>query len=228
MQRTNIQNNLLGVVWDLDGVIVDSAEAHNASWVAMARDFGVPYDPERDFRAIFGKHNTDIIGGLWNITEAARVEEMAQSKERYFRNAAAHLKPLSGVLELMQDLHERGWKQEIGSSAPIENIELLLKATGTARFMEAIASGNDVTRGKPDPEVFLIAFRRMGVAPRNGVVIEDAPAGVEAAIRAGAACVAVTNTQTAEALKKAGAHLVVASLTEVNTSLLEHLVRDVK
>ena len=194
------------VVWDLDGVIVDSAAAHNASWIAMAAEFGVPYDPDKDFRTIFGRHNTDIISSLWNVTDPEQTDRMAQRKEAVFREAARSLKPLPSVMELAQSLREAGWKQGIGSSAPRENIRLLLEVSDLADYMDAIASGEDVTRGKPDPQVFLVAFERLGVEPHNGVVIEDAPAGVQAATAAGAACLAVTNTQSAETLRSAGAH----------------------
>lgn len=213
------------VVWDLDGVIVDSAAAHNLSWSAMAREFGLPYDPERDFKANFGRHNTDIITSQWGVTDPSEIERMAISKETSFREAARELKPLPGVLELARAIEQAGWKQGIGSSAPIENINLLLSVTGLAPYMQAVTSAEDVTRGKPDPRVFLIAFERLGVSPRNGVVIEDAPAGVQGAIAAGAACLAVTTTQTRQALKEAGAHLVVSSLAQVTIRDLEELIR---
>lgn len=218
-------STILAVVWDMDGVIVDSAEAHNASWAAMATDFGVAYNPERDFQAIFGLHNTDIMVRLWNITDPEQVSRMAESKEKHFRLSAPNLLPLPGVLDLMSALHKAGWRQGIGSSAPLENIRLLVEATGIAPYIKAIASGDDVTHGKPNPEVFLLAFKRLGAEPRSGVVIEDAPAGIEAGVRAGAATVGVTNTQTEETLREAGADMVVISLTGLSVDDLERLVK---
>ncbi|HEX8217723.1 MAG TPA: HAD family phosphatase [Chloroflexia bacterium] len=213
------------VVWDLDGVLVDSAAAHNSSWQVMSERYGVAYDPDRDFPNIFGKHNTDIIGMMWQVTDAGRVAEMADAKETAFRREAAQLKALPGAVELVQELARRGWKQAIGSSAPMANISVLLEATGVGPYMQAIASGDDVTAGKPDPQVFLIAFERLGVSPRNGVVIEDAPAGIQAGVRAGAATLGVTTTQSAEALQAAGADRVVASLAGITVDDLEALVR---
>ncbi len=213
------------VVWDLDGVLVDSAEAHNASWVAMSKKYDLPYDPERDFSRIFGKHNTDIMSMLWQITDPERVAEMADAKETSFRSEATRLRALPGVVELVQELARRGWKQAIGSSAPMENIRVLLEATGVGSYMQAIASGDDVTAGKPDPQVFLIAFERLGVPPSNGVVIEDAPSGIQAGVRAGAATLGVTTTQTIEALQEAGADRIVASFADVSVDDLEELVR---
>jgi HAD superfamily hydrolase (TIGR01509 family) len=212
------------VVWDLDGVIVDSGQAHNASWVEMARRFNVPYDPDKDFRAMFGRHNTDIIGGLWDITDPDTVARMAGTKESLFRQEAMQLKALPGVIALVESLRSAGWKQAIGSSAPLANIIVLLEATGLGDYMDAISSGDDVEVGKPDPTVFLIAFERLGVDPHDGVVIEDAPAGVQAAKRAGAVCLAVTNTQSRQTLESAGADLIVDSLEEVSVQTLDKLV----
>lgn len=216
------------MVWDMDGVLVDSAVAQNASWAAMSREYGVPYEPDRDFLRIFGRHNTEIIGSLWGVVDPARVGEMVQCKEEHFRKAATKLKALPGVLRLVSELAEAGWKQAIGSSAPIENIKLLLSVTGLAEYMQAIVSADDVTRGKPDPQVFLRAFQRLEVAPAEGVVVEDALVGVIAAKRAGAACLAVSNTQPAQALLEVGADRVVSTLEDVTVKDLERLIGDLQ
>jgi beta-phosphoglucomutase len=193
--------------------------------VVMARHFDVPYDAENDFPRIFGRHNNDIISGLWNVTEQARIDEMADVKESSFREAAATLKPLPGVVALVKALREAGWKQAIGSSAPMKNVQALLDATGLGAYMDGISCGNDVTEGKPNPQVFLLAFERIGADPRNGVVVEDAPAGVQGGKRAGTAVLGVTTTQTAGVLREAGADRVVASLEEITVQDLEALVQ---
>jgi beta-phosphoglucomutase len=212
------------VVWDLDGVIVDSAEAHNESWKRLATEYDLPYDPENDFKRIFGRHSVDIIEHLWHITSREQAEKLAYAKESYFREAAAHLTPLPGVVDLVKALDEAGWKQAIGSSAPLANVSLLLSSTGLTDYMQAIATGDDVSRGKPDPQVFLLAFERLGVPPSQGVVIEDAPAGIEAGNRAGAATLGVTTTQTRQTLLDAGAGRVVESLTEITVAALQDLL----
>src|SRR4051812_37153601 len=122
------------VVWDLDGVIVDSGDAHNVSWNLMATEFGVPYDPHSDFKGIFGRHNTDIISSLWQVNDPDEIERMASRKEILFREAARKLKPLPGVMDLVRSLQEAGWKQGIGSSAPLENIRLLLDVCGLTGY----------------------------------------------------------------------------------------------
>jgi len=220
-----MDEKLRAVVWDLDGVIVDSAEAQNASWVAMAREYGVPYSSDKDFKIIFCRHNTDIVSSQWGITDPRLAEEMILSKEVFFRKNATNLVPLPGVVELVSALSDAGWKQAIGSSAPMENITLLLEVTRLAKYMDAIASGDHVTKGKPDPEVFLLAFQMLGVDPANGVVIEDAIVGVTAAKKAGAACIAVTNTEFAQPLLDAGADLVTSTLEGMRVGDLERLVQ---
>lgn len=212
------------VVWDMDGVLVDSAMAQNASWAAMAGEYGVPYDPDNDFLRIFGRHNTEIIGSLWGVVDPAQVARMVECKEGHFRRAAVSLKALPGAVHLVSELHRAGWRQAIGSSAPMENIMLLLAVLGLTEYVQAIVSADDVTRGKPDPQVFLRAFGRVGVEPAGGVVVEDALVGVMAAKSSGAACLAVANTEPKEALLEAGADRVVGTLEDVTVEDLEKLV----
>jgi beta-phosphoglucomutase len=214
------------VVWDLDGVLVDSSDAHKASWVEMAREWDVRYDADKDFPATFGRHNSDIITLLWGVTDPKVIGAMAETKEGYFRHSAVALKPLPGAIELVNKLRRAVWKQGIGSSAPLKNIQVVLQAIGLEGQMDVIASGDDVTIGKPDPQVFLVALQRLGVEPARGVVVEDAIAGVQAAKSAGAVCIGVTNSHGADALKEAGADLLVHSLTEVTVATFEHLIRD--
>lgn len=227
MQLTSSKSRQIqqrAVIWDMDGVLVDSSRAQNASWVEMAKEYGVAYDPDVDFSRIFGLHNTEILRSQWGITDPDIVEHMVRSKETYFRKSAGDLKPLLGVVELVSALSRAGWKQAVGSSAPLENVRLLLEVTGLTRYIEVVASGDDVMNGKPDPEVFLLALRRLGVDPANAVVIEDAPAGVLGAKRAGAACLAVTSTRPAEALWNAGADQVVSSLQNITPGDLDLLI----
>lgn len=212
----------------MDGVIVDSAEAHNASWQAMAEEFDVPYDPEKDFKAIFGRRNEDIIRSSWGITDPDEITRMELSKENNFRQAAVHLEALPGVVELVAALAEAGWKQAICSSAPLENVHILLKSTSLTDYMEAIVSAEDVSQGKPNPQVFLLGFKRLGVEPANGVVIEDAPAGVQAGKAAGATTIAITNTQSREILTEAGADCILDTLSGVTPKDLKNLIESRK
>jgi beta-phosphoglucomutase len=207
------------VGWDLDGVLVDSGEAHRAAWIALGREINRPFT-DADFLRTFGMANPDIFRVTWDITDPTDVAAWSERKETLFRDQARALHPLSGAVELVRALRAAGWRQAIGSSAPRANITLLLDVLGLAGQFDAIVSGDDITRGKPDPQGFLLAFERLGVPPARGFVIEDAVAGVQAGKAAGAQVVAVTTTRARADLLAAGADLVVDHLTALNVSLL--------
>jgi beta-phosphoglucomutase len=213
-------------VWDMDGVLVDSGVAHKAAWTALARELGYTWSDALHTQT-FGMRNPDIIRIAWGVTgPAAQVAGWGDRKEALFREQARALQPLPGAAALVRGLQARGWRQAVGSSAPLANVTLLLDVLGLADGFAAIVSGDDIRRGKPDPEVFRTALERLGVLPARGVVIEDAVAGVEAGVAAGALTIGVTNTRPRADLVAAGAHLVVDSLTEVDAAALARIVRE--
>ena len=133
---------------------------------------------------------------------------------------------LPGVRALLEGLRDAGFKQAIGSSAPRQNLDLILDLTQTGPFFAVLVSQEDTQRGKPDPQVFLLAAAKLGVAPTNCVVMEDAVAGVQAAKAGSMKCVAVTfvGHHAPELLKQAGADLVVKTLGEVTAASIERLL----
>jgi len=214
-----------GCVWDLDGVLVDSTVAHKGAWQALAAELGYTY-PDELHTQTFGLRNPDIIRIAWGVTAPAdRVAAWGDRKESLFRAQAQTLQPLPGAAALARDLHAHGWRQAIGSSAPQANIAVLLDVLGLAGLFAACVSGDEVPHGKPDPAIFRTGLERLGVAPSHGVVIEDAVAGVQAGVAAGAFTVGVTNTRARADLVAAGAHLVVDSLAELSAARLEAHVR---
>jgi beta-phosphoglucomutase family hydrolase len=211
------------VIWDMDGVIADTAPYHLQAWQEVFRRRGVRYT-EDDFKRNFGKRNDSIIRSvLGSRVPLAEMEAIAAEKEELFRRwAASRIRPLPGAIELMQALREHGFAQAMGSSAPLENIELVTRRLGIAGFFRVIVSGREVTEGKPSPQVFLRAAERLGARPEDCVVIEDAVAGVSAAKRAGMSCIAVTSTNSRD--KLSGADLIVDTLEEVTVAGLESLL----
>ena len=199
------------VIFDMDGVLVDTARPHYESWVAVGRRRGVEITWEQ-FHDTFGQPNHQIIPRLFGPgLSADDVRRIDDRKEAAFREIFRHsVRPLPGVVELVRGLHEGGWRLAVGSSAPPENIELVLDALGVAGCFGAVVCARDVERGKPAPDVFLKAARVVGVEPPRCLVIEDAPAGVQAAHAAGMVCLALTTSHPAEALR--GADSVMASL----------------
>lgn len=187
-----------GVIFDMDGVLVDSSQAHFEAWKWLGEREGVPFS-EGFFQQTFGMHNQQILP-LWLERELpqSEVDRLAFAKEaRYRELAPTLLKPIEGVLSLIGQLSEQGVLLAVGSSGPLPNIRLILQTLGLEQAFRALSTGEDVTHGKPDPEVFLVAARRLGLPPQRCLVVEDAPQGVEAARRAGMAVLAITSSRPA-------------------------------
>jgi len=222
------QANSYAVIWDMDGTLVDTAELHFQAWMLLTRELDLPFT-RADFDATFGWRNPDIIRKLFgdHYTEE-QVAEIGSRKEDYYRAAARQgVTPLPGVRTLLEQLQRNGFKQAIGSSAPRQNLDLILELTQTAHFFAAVVSMEDTQRGKPDPQVFMIAAEKLGIQPSCSLVIEDAVVGVQAAKAGGMKCIAVSlvGHHPPARLKKAGADLVVPSLEAVNVHAVREMLK---
>jgi beta-phosphoglucomutase len=216
-------------IWDVDGTMVDTAELHFEAWQALTRDLNLPFT-RADFAATFGRRNPEIIRQVFGAQYTdAEVAHFGNRKEEEYRDAARQgVSLLPGVRSLLEGLHAAGFKQAVGSSAPRANLDLILALTDTARFFDAIVSMEDTQRGKPDPQVFLVAAAKLAVVPARCVVLEDAVAGVQAAKAGGMKCVAVrfVGHHPEAALRQAGADLVVQTLAEVSVQKVRELLGD--
>jgi beta-phosphoglucomutase family hydrolase len=214
-------NSLRAVIWDLDGVIIDSAEEHRQAWQRLAREEGIQFS-DADFWATFGKRNDDIIAVIWGPQAPERVQALANRKEAYFRELIRKTAaPLPGSIELLQGLYEAGFLQALASSAPIENIQLISEVLGLRQYFTALVSGETVAHGKPAPDIFLKAAKELGIDPGQCLVIEDAVAGVQAAHAAGMRCIAVAGNRDLPGLREA--ELMVKSLREVDVAQVRSL-----
>jgi beta-phosphoglucomutase family hydrolase len=192
-----------GVLWDLDGVLVDTGEFHFQAWSQTLLEYGIPFTREL-FQTIFGMNNAGTLSVLLGgVPTPERLAEISERKERLFRQAVRGCaRPLPGVRVWLERLKVDRVRQAVASSAPPANIDALVDELGLRPYFQAIVAGSDLP-GKPDPAVFLKAASLIGVRPEQCVVVEDAVAGVEAARRAGMKCIAVTTTNPAHALRSA-------------------------
>jgi beta-phosphoglucomutase family hydrolase len=191
------------VLWDMDGVLVDTGEFHFKAWQQTFEELGVAFDKE-DFKATFGMNNAGILEWVYGRKpEPKEISTISDEKEAFFRKLIkGKAKSLPGVQDWLRQFQAWGIKQAITSSAPPKNIEVLVAELRIEEFFDAIVSGFDLP-GKPNPHVFLKAANIIQVEPVHCVVIEDAIAGVEGAKRAGMKCIAVTTTNPASKLAKA-------------------------
>ncbi len=213
------------VIFDMDGVLVDSYQAHLESWRELGAEHGLTMTDD-EFSATFGRTSRDIIRNLWGDAIAdADVAAADDRKEAMYREIIKHDFPaMDGATELLRGLHAAGFALAIGSSGPPENVAAVCECLPGAELISAQVTGTDVTRGKPDPQVFLIAADKLGVDPSHCAVVEDAPAGVEAARAAGMAAIAITGTADRSELRNAGAHFVVDSLRELTVPLVDEII----
>jgi beta-phosphoglucomutase len=217
---------LEAVIFDMDGVLIDSFRAHFESWRALAREHGLEMTEAR-FRETFGRTSREIVRHFWgNAVESNdEIDRLDRRKEALYRDLVSRDFPvMDGAVELLDDLHGEGIALAIGSSGPPENIDLALDMLGRRALFGAVVTGMQVTRGKPDPQVFELAADRLEVRPSRCVVVEDAPAGVEAAHRAGMKAVALLSTgRTEDDLRTVGPDLTVSSLRAVSVHRLRSL-----
>jgi len=221
------KNSKQGVIWDVDGTLVDTAGLHFQAWTELCRAFDRPLT-FADFAATFGQRNPEILGKLFGTRfNDAEVAELGDRKEVLYRAAARRgVSLLPGVRALLEGLHAAGLRQAIGSSAPRENIDLIIDLTDTGPFFDAVVSMEDTKRGKPDPQVCLVAAERLQVMPQQCVVVEDAPSGVQAAKAGGMKCIGVTfvGPHLETSLRSAGADLLVKTLEEVSVDRIRRLL----
>jgi beta-phosphoglucomutase len=211
--------SIQGVIFDLDGVLVTTDEYHYLGWKRLAEELGIPFSREDNHRqrGVSRMESLEVI--LEKTTRTfSQIEkhDLAERKNRYYVELLQNLAPadaLPGARDLLEELKRRGLLLAVGSSS--RNTPLIMQKVDLCRYFDAVADGNDITRSKPDPEVFLLAAVRLGLDPASCVVVEDAEAGVAAAKAAGMRCIGVGDSTNVGA-----ADTVVASVAEITPEIV--------
>lgn len=194
-----------GAVFDFDGVIINSAAHHEESWERLAREINKPLPPDH-FQRSFGMKNAYIIPNLLDWShDPAEIERLSLRKEELYRVVVEErgIEPIPGVVNFLEFLQRSGVLCVIGSSTQKLNITTAFAKLGIGKFFADMATSEDVTKGKPDPQVFLVAASKIKMPPSRCVVFEDAIVGIQAGKAAGMKVVAVTTTNPASALHEA-------------------------
>ncbi len=205
-----------GILFDMDGVLIDSEPVICAAAIRALAEFGVTARPE-DFLPFVGAGEDRFVGGVAELHGKVFVPAMKhRTYHWYLQLLPAQGRPFPGVHERLEELRRRGLRLAIASSADRIKVEANLHTTGLPpAWFGAVLTGDDVTRKKPEPDIYLAAARALGLAPAACCVVEDAVNGVLAAKRAGMRCVAVATSFPAAALTAAGADAVRPTLAEV-------------
>ena len=216
---------IIGCIFDLDGVIVDTAKYHYLAWKTLANQIGIEFsekDNER-LKGVSRMESLEIMLEIGNVKLSnEKKNEYATMKNKWYVDYINKMTPdeiLPGSVEFITELRNAGILVAIGSAS--KNTPLILKKVGIGRMFDAVADGNIVSKAKPDPEVFIKASDLLGVKPENCIVFEDAIAGVKAAINAGMKCIGIGSQNIL-----AEAHYVIPGLNEMSLSKLLTIEKD--
>ena len=205
------------VVFDMDGVLIDSGAHHRAAWRALLEELGEePAHPEH-WRLTIGRPSEEavplLLGRPMSEYEARRLAR--RKRDLYVDLARGGIVTVPGVSRFVANLARRKIPRAVGTSASGFDVSRLLAGAGLRRYFDVIVTADDVTYGKPDPEVYLLAAARMRVTPERCVVFEDSVVGVEAARSAGMRAIGITTAHTGEELVEAGAERAVADFEDI-------------
>lgn len=214
-----------GILFDMDGVLVASGRIHAESWRMVAKRAGLTITDEQ-FKESFGQTSQDIIRLWWGsgVTDD-EVRRIDEEKEKVYRSLVSGLVPLTiGVRETLWHLQRAGHLLAVATSGPLANVDLVLDEGGMRGFFSAVVTREDITRGKPAPDVFLRGAEKLALLPARCVVVEDAPVGIEAALAANMRAIGFVGTHPAERLEACGAHRVVKKMSEITPELISELL----
>lgn len=218
---------MIGGIFDWDGVVIDSAYHHEKSWEILAKEINRTL-PADHFEKGFGKRNETIIGSMlgWS-DDKSEIINWGKRKEEIYREIAIKggIPLIDGSRNFITELHTHSIPLVIGTSTERKNIELAIEQNQLEGLFAGAVCSEDVSKGKPDPEVFLKAAQLIKIDPQLCFVFEDSTHGIEAAVHAKMIPIGITTTNPKKELLEKGAKLVVDRLDEIDLSILEHLIK---
>jgi len=207
-----------GVLFDMDGVLVDNMDAHTEAFRLFCMRYAVDDWQERLTPALYGRGNDEIMRAVLpeRIVAERGIAALGAEKEAIYREVyASRIAPTAGLVTFLRDLTQNGIRCAVGSSGCRANVDFVLERCGIAPYFSATVCGDEVTRCKPDPEIYLKAAGALGLEPSECLVFEDAPSGIEAARRAGMKAIALTTSFARRDLEAARAFRIIGDFTEI-------------
>jgi beta-phosphoglucomutase len=218
------------LIFDMDGVLVDSNPFHIANWAGYLGDHAIPFDPQELPRQILGQRNAVAVRSFFGPSlTPEQIDRMGEEIEAGFRRIfRPHAKAPPGLMTLMEECRQAALPMAVASSAMRKNVDLVVEALALESYLQVVIDGDQVSRPKPDPEIYLLAARRLGVDPSRTLAFEDSFVGIGAVHTAGMKCVAIASSFPPEQLRdETEADWVARSFEEVSLDRLRRLFTDV-
>lgn len=215
------------VIFDMDGVIVDTNPHHRIAWREYYQRYGKTLSDEDFVQHVSGKHNDDILSHLFagQALSPDEAKRLAHEKEALFRELYEHdITPVPGLVPFLQSLKAANIRTAVATSAPIENLDFVMDALGIRSYFDVLLNESMVSHPKPDPEIYQKAMSLLGVEPGDSVIFEDSMTGIQAAKAAGALVVGMATTQSPDELWPF-VDDVAHDFTNMNVDRLEKLVK---
>jgi len=224
------QNLLLpaAIIFDMDGVLVDSNSFHLRKWMDLFRAHDIPFDERELPKIVLGPPNDVTLRRYFDRDlSAEQLAELSEELEANFRREIGpQARALPGVRRFIEECHAQGITMAVASAAIAKNVNFLIAALGLRDNFREVLTGDEISHPKPDPEIYVKTADKLGVNPAACVVFEDSFVGIEAAKRAGMKCVAIASTFSAEDLgRETHADLIVPSFETVSLQTLCHLFK---
>jgi len=214
---------LEAVIFDLDGVIVDSHPAHKQAWRTFFKSIGKQVTEDDLQFVLEGRKREDILRHFLGDLSEEQVKHYGAAKESLFRDSVQELKTIQGLNLFLDQIMQGGIPIALASSASRHRAEYMLEALGLRPLFKAVVTGDDVVKGKPDPALFVLAAKGLGIHAAHALVCEDAVAGVQAAKTAGMRCLAIASNGRGSLLTNAGADMVIPDFSSIKLEELRPL-----
>jgi len=212
-----------GVVFDLDGVIVDSHPLHKRAWRGFLASVGKQVsESDLDF-ILEGRRRRDILIHFLGALSDTEVQQYGDKKDEYFRQASSELEPVPGIVEFIRTVKKGGLRLAVATSASRQRAQWTLQQLKIADYFEVVVTGDDVVQSKPDPTIYRLAAQRLEVSPERLFAIEDSVCGVRSAKSAGLRCLGIATGQNVHPLIMSGADRVVSTLVDLSLRDLEEV-----
>lgn len=201
---------IAAVVFDMDGVLINSHPAHHGAWREFFRSLGTSISNEELSFILDGRTRTEILRHFLGNLPESELQHYGRRKDEIFRSMEWQIEPVAGVIYFLEELHRCGIASAVATSASEIRTLSTIERLGLAEYFAAVITASDVQQGKPDPMVFNLACQRIGVSPEKALAFDDAPAGIESAKAAGMRCIGVASNGLSQRLLDAGAESVIA------------------